>query len=293
MEEDAKKNKSGGGTIDQVKVQNEKKEFFRKQKQRMSQQFQEVVKGREEVVKKEGSVALKEKELQSKIKLSMEAHVKETAPDRGKEQREQKQINDFLAQEDVQSVFYRYEQSLKQMFRFYSSQDKKDVGFNLEKSLNAMTMRELIRFGYQQHIIPNLVQPEDIVQIFRYLMREKNENMQSQLTDRGDDNYLGDKNFAQLIDYEQFKKFLVRIATLSATEQLGLGTINDKLDKETASKKIAKKSESGVKNEDTKAIEITAKEETQSPLKRRVASLGGQGISSLRSKSSLKGTLGK
>jgi hypothetical protein len=82
------------------------------------------------------------------------------------------------------------------MFRFYSSQDKKDVGFNLEKSLNAMTMRELIRFGYQQHIIPNLVQPEDIVQIFRYLMREKNENMQSQLTDRGDDNYLGDKNFA-------------------------------------------------------------------------------------------------
>ena len=54
----------------------------------MSQQFQEVVKVREEVVKKEESVALKEKELQSKIKLSMEAHVKETAPDRGKEQRE-------------------------------------------------------------------------------------------------------------------------------------------------------------------------------------------------------------
>ena len=66
---------------------------------------------------------------------------------------------------------------------------------------------------------------------------------------------------------------------MSATEQLGLGTINDKLDKETASKKVAKKSESGVKNEDTKVIEITGKEETQSPLKRRVASLGGQGIS--------------
>lgn len=59
---------------------------------------------------------------------------------------------------------------------------------------------------------------------------------------KSDDNYLGDKNFAQIIDYEIFKKALVRMATLSATEQhAGTSGINDKLEKETALKKKTKK----------------------------------------------------
>jgi hypothetical protein len=53
------------------------------------------------------------------------------------------------------------------MFKFYASQEKKNVGFNLAKAMNSMNMRELIRFAYQQLIIPTLLQPEDIVQIFR------------------------------------------------------------------------------------------------------------------------------
>jgi hypothetical protein len=44
-----------------------------------------MIKEREEVVKKQELVSAKEKELQQKIRQSMEAHVKETAPDRGKE----------------------------------------------------------------------------------------------------------------------------------------------------------------------------------------------------------------
>jgi hypothetical protein len=50
--------------------------------------------------------------------------------------------------EDVQSVFFRYDQALRQMYRFYASQDKKDVGFNLEKAMNSMNMRELVKFAY-------------------------------------------------------------------------------------------------------------------------------------------------
>lgn len=79
----------------------------------------------------------------------MEAHIKEIAPDRGKEQRERAQINEFMNQEEVLSIFYRYEPALRQMFKFYASQDKKDVGFNLEKAMNSMNQRELIRFAYQ------------------------------------------------------------------------------------------------------------------------------------------------
>jgi hypothetical protein len=60
-------------------------------------------------------------------------------------------------------VFDRFDGSLRHMFKFYASQDKKDVGFNLERAMNSMNMRELIRFSYQQLIIPTLLQPEDIV----------------------------------------------------------------------------------------------------------------------------------
>ena len=62
----------------------------------MSQQFDQIIKEREEIVKKQETVQAKERENQQKIKVSMEAHVKETAPDRGKEQRERKQITEFL-----------------------------------------------------------------------------------------------------------------------------------------------------------------------------------------------------
>lgn len=78
----------------------------------------------------------------------MDSYLKESAQDRGKEQRERKQINDFMGQEEVQNIFYRYDQALKHMFKFYASQDKKDVGFNLERDMNSMNMRELIRFAY-------------------------------------------------------------------------------------------------------------------------------------------------
>ena len=55
-----------------------------------------MVKQREDLVQKQEKVSAKEVELKSKIRQSMESYVKETAPDRGKEQRERKQINEFL-----------------------------------------------------------------------------------------------------------------------------------------------------------------------------------------------------
>jgi hypothetical protein len=41
---------------------------------------------------------------------------------------------------------------------------------------------------------------------------------QTLIVTKSESNYLGDNNFAQIIDYELFKKALVRMATLSATE---------------------------------------------------------------------------
>ena len=83
------------------------------------------------------------------------------------------------------------------MFKFYASQDKKDLTFNMEQSLNTMNMREFIRFSYQQYIIPSLLQPEDIVNIYRQLVREKQEDLTKSIIyskDR-DENYLVDGKF--------------------------------------------------------------------------------------------------
>ncbi|TNV72993.1 hypothetical protein FGO68_gene7502 [Halteria grandinella] len=277
---------------DGEKAKTDRKVFMRRQKERMSQQFEQMIKEREEVVKKQEAVQAKEKELQQKIRVSMEQHVKETAPDRGKEQRERKQINDFLSQEEVQQILYRFEPAMKQMFKFYASQDKKDVGFNLAKAMNSMTMRELIRFAYQQLIIPTLLQPEDIVQIFRQLIREKNEEVQSQMHDK-EDNYLVDQNFAQIIDFEQFKKVLVRIATLAAAENHA-GGINSKLDQEAALKKKTKKnkdlklSEEALAKEDAFLDKMNG-EESSAAKKRRLPSISKDAtIASQRSRSQMK-----
>ena len=43
------------------------------------------------------------------------------------------------------------------MYKFYASQDKKDLDFNLERSMNTMNLREFVRFGYQQNIVPALL----------------------------------------------------------------------------------------------------------------------------------------
>jgi hypothetical protein len=59
------------------------------------------------------------------------------------------------------------------MFKFYASQDKKDLDFSLEKSMNTCNFREFIRFTYQQNIVPALIPPEDSVQIYRELVRER------------------------------------------------------------------------------------------------------------------------
>lgn len=97
----------------------------------------------------------------------MENYIKEHQQDKEKEKEERNSINDFLHQSDVESVFAQYDKSLHYMYKFYASQDKKDLSFTLDKSMNSINYRELVRFGFQQNVVPVLLQPEDMVHIFR------------------------------------------------------------------------------------------------------------------------------
>ena len=98
----------------------------------------------------------------------MEQFMREHHEDRGKEQEERRQINEFLKQPEVEEVLdQKYERALRHMYKFYASQDKKDVEFNLERSMSTLNFREFIRFSYQQMIVPVLLPPDDAVFIFR------------------------------------------------------------------------------------------------------------------------------
>jgi hypothetical protein len=111
----------------------------------------------------------------------------------------------------VQNVFGLYENSLHYLYKFYASQDKKELAFNLESSMNTLNFREFIRFGYQQNIVPALLPPDAMVTIFRQLIRERRE----ELTGKIENDYIGDQNFALVLDYDYFKKALIRIAIMS------------------------------------------------------------------------------
>ena len=64
--------------------------------------------------------------------------------------RERSDVNDFLAQQDVQDVFNNYHKQLQAMFKFYAAQDSKkdEQSFDLQYLHDTLSFKELVRFGY-------------------------------------------------------------------------------------------------------------------------------------------------
>lgn len=90
--------------------------------------------------------------------------------------------------------------------------------FTMQKEMNTMNMREFVRFGYQHDIVPVLLQPEEMVHIFRTIIKEKLDNFEKNRNK--DTQYFGDKEWSQSLDLEMFKKALVRVAVM-AQDKLG------------------------------------------------------------------------
>jgi hypothetical protein len=148
----------------------------------------------------------------------MNEYCKEHHEDVKKEEIERAQINDFLLEPDVSDVFQAFENSLNFVHKFYALQDQKPISFTMEKDFNMMNMREFVRFGYQHDIVPVLLQPEDLVLIFRQVVREKQADYEKKRN--ADQTYFGDQEWSQTLDIEMFKKALVRISIL-AQDKLG------------------------------------------------------------------------
>jgi len=84
---------------------------------------------------------------------------------------------------DVVAVFKTYEKPLLMMYKFYASQDKKSdaAGFELDYLHNVLSFNELVRWGYQQNITPNFVTPEEMVNIYKNLVRETEDSNDTDL----------------------------------------------------------------------------------------------------------------
>lgn len=61
------------------------------------------------------------------------------------------------------------------MFKFYAQQDgnKDKLAHDSEYLMNTLSYKEFVRWSYQQDITPNLVTPEDMVYIYKTLVREQ------------------------------------------------------------------------------------------------------------------------
>lgn len=74
---------------------------------------------------------------------------------------------------------------------------------------------EFIRFGYHQKLTPDLLQPDDMLHIFKNLLAESVELAKEQTDEQSQHNQT-----SGMIDFDAFKKAIVRISSL-AQEKLG------------------------------------------------------------------------
>jgi len=97
------------------------------------------------------------------------------------------------------------------MFKFYAAQDshKDKLSYDSEWLMNTLNYKELVRFSYQQDITPNLIAPDDMVYIYKTLVRETQDTFNA----TSDQENL--RKQSGFIDYESFKKAIVRISVRS------------------------------------------------------------------------------
>ena len=113
----------------------------------------------------------------------MEDYFKEHKEQSNQEKEETKNIEDFLASPDMHVLFLNYEKSLAYMFNFYAKQETKKITREISKDLSSISFAEFIRFGYQTAITPAIISTDEMVIIYRVVLRERKENFDRDFRD--------------------------------------------------------------------------------------------------------------
>ena len=133
----------------------EKKEFFRKQKEKMKLDFEEKVKLRKEVEIAQKQFEEEEKEKGEVIKHNVETYISQHKEEQLKEKQWRDEIAAFGSQN--KKIFDDYDSGLKKYFRFYSLLDSKGINQELETSNMTINLPEFMKFGFQTELVPTVI----------------------------------------------------------------------------------------------------------------------------------------
>ena len=96
-----------------------------------------------------------------------------TKGDREIEKQERHAILQFINSPDVAQVLTNYDRQIRHMYKFYAAMDiKKEHTFDIEYLHSTLDLREFVRFGYQQKIIPSFITPDEMVFVYKQLLSD-------------------------------------------------------------------------------------------------------------------------
>lgn len=198
---------------EQLKLQAEQKKknkkFLKQQNQKLKEQFENSKKDREDIESRQLELENKEKTKQKHMKQEMEGYLKKNKDTRKLELNERKEIQKFYRSQEVQDLMQLYDEQLMLIYKYYTLQGNISIGGDLEKKMSVIEFNNWVKFGYFTNITPHLVAPDDMVVIYRCLEREMDASIIKE--DYEEINY---------IEYEHFKKGLIRVAILTKTQCL-------------------------------------------------------------------------
>lgn len=73
---------------------------------------------------------------------------------------------------DTKVVFKNYEKALKQLFKYYSTQDGIKLDQQLDNKVKTISLNEFMKFGMQHNVYPTLVSLEDSKYVFRQTIND-------------------------------------------------------------------------------------------------------------------------
>ena len=178
----------------------ERKEFMALAKKKLQEQFEDTYKRRDKILTQKEAASKLEKDNEARLKAQIQDMISKTKEDRENEKLERKELDDFMKKEEISAIFKTYEKQLYHMYTFYASMDlKKENTFDLEYLHSMLNIREFIRFGYQQKLIPNFISPDDMVMVYKQCLSES----QDKAEEKNDKQSIANRT-SGMVDFGQF-----------------------------------------------------------------------------------------
>ena len=131
-----------------------------------------------------------------------------------------------MAKQENKQVFAEHEKSLKKYFNYFCKQGRFELGHDLQFRLEHLDFTSFNKMGLQSKIVPVLISSEQLKTTFRNSIKQfqnaasAEQEGPSAISQRSPSDLGNASATSQYIDFENFKKALVRIA-IQGQELLG------------------------------------------------------------------------